>query len=115
MKTGKQHSPWVWWGSACCAVIFGFLANARVISPFSAETFLSHGKWVSSTEAAPAALKFSILAALVFAGIGTALAFRQYRGKRNARYEKEEEPNQPLQRNASTGSASNFESPARRG
>ena len=27
----------------------------------------------------------------------------------------EEEPNQPLQRNASTGSVSNFESPARRG
>ena len=29
--------------------------------------------------------------------------------------EKKEEPNQPLQHNASTGSVSNFESPARRG
>ncbi|MGC4072038.1 MAG: hypothetical protein QM760_05890 [Nibricoccus sp.] len=28
---------------------------------------------------------------------------------------KKKEPNQPLQRNASTGSVSNFESPARRG
>jgi len=37
------------------------------------------------------------------------------RQSRSARLARREEPNQPLQRNASTRSVSNFESPARRG
>jgi NAD/NADP transhydrogenase beta subunit len=43
--------------------------------------------------------------------VGSIMAFVAHRKQIKAK----KEPNQPLQRNASTGSVSNFESPARRG
>jgi hypothetical protein len=97
------------------AGLIAMILLASVIVLSLVDGSVSAGKYtkaVFSREEQPFAYWITLSLFIGIFAIGSACVFRSLLSSSR---DQKKEPNQPLQRNASTGSVSNFESPARRG